>query len=106
MTASPARVRVSLVVLDVLDAIDSAPPGDPAWGLRLCEQTGHGPGTVYPALDKLLKAGWITDWWEDPQPANRPRRRFYALTDEGRTSRSAALAKREARRWGWSPVVQ
>ena len=103
MSASPARIRVSMVVLDVLDAINSAPAGDPAWGLRLCEQTGHGPGTVYPALDKLLKAGWIADRWEDPQPADRPRRRFYALTDEGRAMYRAALASREARRAAWAP---
>jgi PadR family transcriptional regulator, regulatory protein PadR len=92
------RIRVSLVVLDILDAIENAPLDDPSWGLRLCEQTGYGTGTVYPALDKLLKAGWIADQWEEPQPADRPRRRFYALTDEGRTGYREALCAREARR--------
>jgi len=96
------RIRVSMVVLDILDAIDSAPPGDPAWGLRLCEQTGHGSGTVYPALDKLLRAGWIDDRWEEPQPADRPRRRFYSLTDDGRAAYAEALAAREVRRAAWS----
>ncbi len=100
MTAKP--VRVSMVVLDILDAIDSAPPDDPAWGLRLCEETGYGTGTVYPALDKLLRAGWITDRWEEPQPADRPRRRFYSLTGDGRTAWREALAAREARRAAWA----
>ena len=68
---SATRIRMSMVILDILDAIDSAPADDPAWGLRLCNQTGYSTGTVYPALDKLLKAGWITDWWEEPQPADR-----------------------------------
>jgi PadR family transcriptional regulator len=96
MTAT--RIRVSLVVLDILAAIDSAPPGEPQWGLRLCEQTGYGSGTVYPALDKLLRAGWITDRWEEPQPADRPRRRFYDLTEGGRAAYQEALAAREARK--------
>lgn len=99
MTAT--RIRVSLVVLDILGAIDSAPPDDPAWGLRLCEQTGYGTGTVYPALDKLLKAGWIADAWEEPQPMDRPRRRFYSLTEHGRAAWQEALAARKARRSSW-----
>jgi len=87
VTAKP--IRVSLVVLDLLAAIDRAAPDDPPWGLRLCEETGYGSGTVYPALDKLLRAGWIADRWEEPQPSDRPRRRFYALTEDGRTAVSA-----------------
>jgi len=93
-----ARIRVSMVVLDILEAIDTAPPDDPAWGLRLCEGTGYGTGTVYPALDKLLQAGWIADTWEEPQPMDRPRRRFYCLTGHGRAAWQEVLAARKARR--------
>jgi DNA-binding PadR family transcriptional regulator len=100
MTA--ARIRISMVVLDILDAIDSAAPDDPAWGRRLCEQTDRGAGTVYPALDKLLRAGWIADRWEEPQPADRPKRRFYALTDDGRVAYRAALTARKTRRAAYS----
>jgi hypothetical protein len=52
-------------------------PDDPAWGLVICQRTGYETGSVYPALDRLMKAGWITDRWEDPAPAGRPKRRFY-----------------------------
>jgi PadR family transcriptional regulator PadR len=97
------RIRVSMVVLDILDAIENAPHDGMAWGLWLCEQTGYGTGTVYPALDKLLKAGWIADRWEEPQPADRPRRRYYALTEDGQTAYRQALAAREARRSAWAP---
>ena len=55
--------------MDVLDVLTNSPSDDPAWGLRLCEVTGYGTGTIYPALDRLMKAGWITDHWEDPPPA-------------------------------------
>ncbi len=53
-------------------------------------------GTLYKALDRLHKAGYLNDLWEDPQLAadeGRPRRRFYRVTLAG----EAALAKsREA----------
>jgi len=95
-------IRVSMVVLDILAAIDSAPADDPVWGLRLCEQTGYGTGTVYPALKKLLKAGWITDRWEEPQPMDRPRRRYYALTGAGREAYRKTVCAREVRRATWT----
>jgi PadR family transcriptional regulator, regulatory protein PadR len=51
--------------------------GGQAWGHSICEQTALGPASVYPALDKLMGTGVITDRWEDPVPEERPRRRFY-----------------------------
>jgi hypothetical protein len=51
--------------------------GGQAWGYRVCEQTALGPASVYPALNKLIRAGVITARWEDPAPENQPRRRFY-----------------------------
>lgn len=95
------RIRLTMVLADVLDVIMSAPVDDPAWGLRICELTGHGSGTVYPALDRLMKAGWITDSWEYPVPANRPRRRFYTITPTGRQEYAAILASRATRRTAW-----
>jgi DNA-binding PadR family transcriptional regulator len=43
-------------------------------------------GTVYPALRRLERAGLLKSRWEDESTAHaegRPRRRTYALTDEG-----------------------
>jgi PadR family transcriptional regulator, regulatory protein PadR len=48
-------------------------------------------GTLYKALDRLERAGYLTSHWEDPLSAaeeSRPRRRFYRLTATG----EAALA--------------
>jgi DNA-binding MarR family transcriptional regulator len=97
---STPRFRVTLVIMDVLDVIMSAPQDDLAWGLRICEATGYGSGTVYPALDRLMKARWIEDHWEDPVPANRPRRRFYTITSAGRASYAAEQEKRAGRGLG------
>jgi hypothetical protein len=96
------RIRVTLVIVDVLDVIMSAPLDDPAWGLRICEATGHGPGTVYPALDRLMKAGWIEDHWEEPAPADRPRRRFYTITSAGRAGYASSEQDRARRRLAWA----
>lgn len=54
--------------------------------------TAH--GTLYKALDRMRKAGLLTDRWEDPGIAaseERPRRRLYRVTAEG----AAALAEAE-----------
>jgi DNA-binding PadR family transcriptional regulator len=48
-------------------------------------------GTLYKALDRLERAGYLSSRWEDPQVAaddGRPRRRFYRVTLTG----EAALA--------------
>jgi PadR family transcriptional regulator, regulatory protein PadR len=101
------NMRITAVILDVLDVLTNSPPDNAAWGLRLCEVTGYGTGTIYPALDRLLKAGWISDYWEDPTPADRPRRRFYELTSAGREGYAAAQHARAERRARWlRPVAE
>jgi PadR family transcriptional regulator PadR len=96
------RIRLTAAVMDVLDVLMNASQEDPPWGLRICELTEMGSGTVYPVLDRLMKAGWITDSWEDPPPPDRPRRRFYELTSTGREQYTAAARSRDERRAGWT----
>ncbi len=98
---SATRIRLTAVIMDVLDVLTSSSPDNPAWGLRLCEQTGYGTGTIYPALDRLMKAGWISDHWEDPPPKDRPPRRFYEMTSTGREQYAAALRAHHERRAAW-----
>jgi len=97
----PTKIRMTQVVMDMLDVLAESPPDDPAWGLRLCELTGHGTGTTYPALNRLLKVRYISDFWEDPPPEDRPKRRFYEITSTGRQAYADALREREQRRAGW-----
>ena len=96
-----SKIRLTQVIMDVLDVLAASQPDDPAWGLRLCEATGYGTGTIYPALNRLMKAGWIIDRWEDPPPEDRPKRRFYEITSTGRQMYDAALRERDERRAGW-----
>lgn len=91
------------MVWDILDVLTNAPVDDPPWGFRICERTGYGTGTIYPALDRMLEAGYISDRWEDPPPSDRPRRRYYEITSTGREWFAAAVRARSERRAGWLP---
>jgi len=44
-----------------------------------------GSGTLYPALQRMERAAWLTSAWEDidPSAAGRPRRRYYRLSALG-----------------------
>jgi DNA-binding PadR family transcriptional regulator len=52
-------------------------------------------GTLYKALTRLERVGYLASRWEDPNVAaaeGRPRRRFYRLTLEGEVALSEARA--------------
>ena len=58
---------------------------------------GGSSGHAYIFLAKLETAGWVVSDWEAPEPLDRPRRRFYHLTPEGRAAAMKALKLQE--RW-------
>jgi PadR family transcriptional regulator PadR len=52
-------------------------------------------GTLYKALDRLERAGYLASRWEDPQSAaddGRPRRRHYRITMSGEAAHADAVA--------------
>jgi DNA-binding MarR family transcriptional regulator len=101
------RIRLTSATLALLDAlITAAERGEPVWGFKICEQTGLGPGTVYPILDRLEAARWISGLWEADQPADRPRRRLYEMTAVGRAELATGLAARPRVRVVWRRLAQ
>jgi DNA-binding PadR family transcriptional regulator len=62
-------------------------------GYDLARQTGLKSGSLYPILIRLADRGLVTARWEEGQPAGRPRRHLYRLTDAG----AAVAADRPAR---------
>lgn len=68
----------------VLDVLMNAPDDDPPWGYRICDEAGLGSSTVYPILERLEDDGLVEAYWEEGDPADRPRRRFYVVTGAGR----------------------
>lgn len=103
MTDPPARppIRMTMPTRTILELLLDADPSDLPWGYRICEETGLGPGTVYPILERLEKAGWITGAWEATAPTDRPRRRLYTFSGAGRQEYAAVQATRKRR--GWLP---
>jgi PadR family transcriptional regulator PadR len=94
---------MTATVLDVLSLLAAATPDSPEWGLSICKKTGYGTGTVYPVLERLLDAGLIVSSWEDPQPSDRPRRRYFALTHGGLAALQAQWEERRRRNLIWAP---
>jgi PadR family transcriptional regulator PadR len=80
-----SRRRVLLVLL-------SGAPELGGYTIARAAMTGY--GKVYVILDHLERLGWVESDWESPEPLNRPRRRFYRLTGEGRMRALAALGLR------------
>ena len=69
------------------------------YGFDLMEETGLTSGTVYPALDRLERAGLAVSSWEDAEVAHRekrPPRRYFAITASGKTELIEALDRYKA----------
>jgi DNA-binding PadR family transcriptional regulator len=59
------------------------------YGFELMDATGLPNGTVYPLLRRLERRGVLTGAWEDEEVARaeqRPPRRYYRLTPQGKAS--------------------
>ncbi|MCW6006206.1 PadR family transcriptional regulator [Micromonospora sp. CPCC 205371] len=83
--------RVGKATIDVLAVLLDS--DQPRWGLEIIKLTGRPSGSVYPLLDRLERAGWVTSTWDDDSERRGPRRRMYRLTAEG------AVAARSREQW-------
>ena len=66
------------------------------YGFDIMDVTGLPSGTIYPALRRLEKDSMILGSWEDRRSAfsqDRPARRFYRLTRQGKDTLSGALRR-------------
>jgi PadR family transcriptional regulator, regulatory protein PadR len=76
----------------ILQIIDSGR----VYGFDIMEATGLPSGTIYPALRRLEKESQILGSWEDKHSAfsqDRPRRRYYRLTRQGKEMLAGALQR-------------
>lgn len=84
----PIRLRMTHTTRVVLRALLEADP-EPTFGSVIREATGLSTGTLYPILERLEYRGAATSRWEGMEEMDlapgRPRRRYYSLTDAGRT---------------------
>ncbi|WP_405615397.1 helix-turn-helix transcriptional regulator [Streptomyces sp. NBC_01511] len=86
------RVRITKPTLALLRDL-LARARQESYGAEVIDRTGLDPGTVYPQLKRLERAGWLTSrledddtWMSRATPGRGPgrRRTFYSLTPEGR----------------------
>jgi PadR family transcriptional regulator, regulatory protein PadR len=101
-------IKAPRVTRNVLAVMAALLADEPLHGLALTKATGLASGTIYPILERLERAGWVTGEWEviDPAVEKRPRRRNYTLSGEGnRVARREIYAARAQLRGAtsWRP---
>lgn len=63
---------------------------EPLYGFDLVRRLGDvdgmvtSEGTIYPLLSRLRREGWVSTTWAES--GSGPPRRYYALTDDGRSA--------------------
>lgn len=83
---------LALVALALLD-MDREGDGS-VWGYALSKRSGVRSGVLYPQLDRMMVEGWLDDHWEERvEGQKRPPRRYYTLTDDGRTELGAVVSR-------------
>ena len=87
--------RVTPATIDVLAVLSNST--QPSWGLAVIKQSGRPAGSVYPILERLESAGWVTSKWEEDASRPGPRRRYYELTSDGAAAARTAVAAFHAR---------
>jgi PadR family transcriptional regulator PadR len=66
------------------------------YGFDIMEETGLTSGTIYPALDRLVRLSFADSDWEDPliaQKEKRPARRYFRITPVGQQALAVALER-------------
>ncbi|QWC85214.1 PadR family transcriptional regulator [Nocardioidaceae bacterium] len=67
------------------------------WGYALSKKSGVRSGVLYPMLDRMMGEGWLEDHWEEhAEGRKRPPRRYYTLTDSGRTNLGGVVRRAES----------
>jgi PadR family transcriptional regulator PadR len=85
----PGR-SLSYAAVSVLHAIAAGV----RYGFDIMDRTELPSGTVYPALSRLERDGYVRSHWEDPVKAHgdrRPPRRYYRVTSDGERVLAEAL---------------
>lgn len=83
--------QLSITAVSVLKAVADGYE----YGFDVIDRTGLPSGTVYPALSRLERDGYLRSAWEDEAAAHaegRPARRYYRVTAPGARALAAALA--------------
>ena len=89
--------QLSVAALSILHAVASGV----AHGFDIIDHTKLPGGTVYPALSRMERDGFLKSGWEDAEIARadgRPPRRNYRVTRDGLCAMNEALSRVHALR--------
>ena len=92
MTSYKSGRPLSYPAVSVLHAVASGIP----YGFQIIDHTALTSGTVYTALGRLERDGYVRSRWEDAREAHRekrPPRRYYAITAEGEQVLAESIAR-------------
>lgn len=80
--------RQRLRALEHLAILQTMRDGECWYGYDLSRAARLRPGRMYPALTRMLRLGFLSDGWEETSEIEelRPPRRWYRITDDGRTA--------------------
>jgi PadR family transcriptional regulator PadR len=69
-------------------------------GAEIERATKIAKGTIYPALARMQKRGWLSWRWEeiDPRVEGRPRKRLYKITGQGEAAADQIASEAAARK--------
>jgi PadR family transcriptional regulator, regulatory protein PadR len=87
-----SKSYLSFTVAVILQALDNGYQ----YGFDIMDVTGLPSGTVYPALRRLEEGGYVDSKWEKhaiAQAAQRPPRKYYELTKEGKEALAEAVQR-------------
>ena len=85
-------MNLSFATAVVLDAVATGA----GYGFDIMDRSGLPGGTVYPALRRLERAGYVASRWESEEiarEAKRPKRRYYEISDSGSEALAAATVR-------------
>lgn len=90
--------RITRQTERILEAVLTDPSSD-WWGSKIAPVAALKSGTLYPALMRMERLGWLSGRWEEIDPAEegRPRRRLYRLTGEGEVAAREILQRQSLR---------
>lgn len=91
------KLTYSLVVVAIaILEMDQEDDGR-VWGYALSKKSGVRSGVLYPQLDRMLSEAWLEDHWESQEEAlKRPPRRYYTVTDKGRSNLGGVVRRAES----------
>jgi DNA-binding PadR family transcriptional regulator len=81
--------RLSITAVNVLNTLSRGVK----YGFDVIDATGLPSGTVYPALSRLERDGFVKSTWEEETSAHsegRPARRYYRVTASGQKALAEA----------------